>query len=156
MAFESRPWKLTFSTIDRDRNPGSVEMFVDTTLDFVAVEAKASAMVALVGALMDAAITNYTITRAVVDDVAPQPPETSDVERKGVFRFQLADGRFTSMSVPSFRNDKVIDGTNVINTSDVAVAAFVAAVIADGGDRVGIDIDELVSAKKTHRKSSKG
>lgn len=156
MAFESRPWKLTFSTIDRDRNPGSVEMFVDTTLDFVAVETKASAMVALVGALMDAAITNYTITRAVVDDAAPLPPETSDVERKGVFRFELADGRFTSMSVPSFRNDKVIDGTNVINTADVAVAAFVAAVIADGGDRVGIDIDALVSAKKTHRKSSKG
>lgn len=156
MAFESRPWKLTFSTIDRDRNPGSVEMFVDTTLDFVAVETKASAMVALVGALMDAAITNYTITRAVVDDAAPQPPETSDSERKGVFRFELADGRFTSMSVPSFRNDKVIDGTNVINTADVAVAAFVAAVIADGGDRVGVDIDNLVSAKKTHRKNSKG
>lgn len=156
MAFEKRPWSITYTFRDRDDNAGSATVFVDTTLDYVALETKAAALAASIGALSDAPITQYTISALYVDPAAPTPPETSDVERKGRFVFDLDDTRVTSVSVPSFKNTLVIDDSNLINVSDPLVATFVTAVIADGADRIGVDISALKSATKRHIKSSKG
>lgn len=156
MAFVSEAWDITVVFRDRDRNTSVTGAFYANNLPFVDVEAAASAFVAAIGALSDAPIVQYRITRAYRDDAAPQPPETSDVERKGYFFFRLADSRGTSISVPSIKNTLVVDNTNVINTSDPLVAAFVAAVQTSGTDAIGTDIVVLEKAEKRHRGSRKG
>lgn len=156
MAFENRPWSITYTFKDREGNVGSATVYVDETLDWLGVEAKASAMAGFMGNLSDSPITQYTISRLVTDPVSPQPPEISDVERKGRFVFKLADTRTTSVSVPSIKNSLVIDGSNLIDTANVAVAAFAAAVIEDGADRVGVDINNIASATKRHIKNGQG
>lgn len=156
MAFENRPWSITYTFMDRDKNVGSATVYVDTTLDFAALETKASALALSMGALSDAPIVQYSITRLVVDPAAPVAPEGSDVERKGRFVFKLADTRQTSVSVPSLKNTLVIDGSNLIDQSNILVSTFVTAVVADGADRVGVDIDALISATKRHIKNAQG
>jgi|SRR6056297_85149 len=51
----------------------------------------------------------------------------SDVENKGFFGFESAAGFASSVTIPGFRADKIDDDTNLIDTSDADVDAFVTA-----------------------------
>ncbi len=156
MAFEAQAWAVNLQFRDRDNNTARTSVYYDAGLPFVDIETAAAALVAAAGALSDAPIVSYAVMRSFEDTAAPQAPEIADVERKGVFQFQLADTRSTSMSIPSLKNTLVVDGTNVINRSDPLVVALVSAIEAAGTDSIGTDIIRLTKAEKRHIKSAKG
>jgi hypothetical protein len=166
MAFTRNPtYCLTLSFIDRDKNKGSTEFFVDTVNTVVEITTALEAtIIPTVQALSDAVITGWSISSAAVDLASAAPAETSDVERKGIFPFQAASGANYTMQIPSIKNTLVIDGTNVIDQTNAAVSTFVGMVISNAmlalvrpRTYLGSDVTRLQSTPtKKHRKSSKG
>jgi hypothetical protein len=166
MAFTRQPtYCLTLSFIDRDKNKGSTEFFVDTVNTVLEIiTALEATIIPAVQALSDAVITGWSINSTSTDLAPAVPAETSDVERKGVFVFQAANGASYTLQIPSIKNTLVIDGTNVIDQANAAVTTFVDMVVSDvllalvrPRTYLGSDIARLFSTpNKKHRKSGKG
>jgi hypothetical protein len=164
MAITTSPyWNLSLTFKDLDTNTSQMQFLLPDTvvLDDV-VAAIDGAFGALVSPLSDAVLVGYSLSRGGTDYAAPDAAETSDVERKGVFTFKADNGQVLRVSVPSIKNSLVINKTNIINTGDTAVAAFIAFItggilgvgqpVTNGGGSAA----QLLKAEKTHVQSSKG
>lgn len=156
-------WQLGLTFQDRDKNTSQMQLLLpDAIVIADAVAAIDGAFGALVGALSDAVLVGYSFSRGGYDYAAAIAPETSDVERKGSFSFRADNGQVLRVTVPSIKNTLVVDGTNKINESDAAVAAFidyilngVAGVLAPTTNAGG-NPAQVINAVKTHRGSSRG
>lgn len=166
MALVSAPtYNVSVGFIDRDKNRSTVQFSVPTTVTVGALSSQLgdSLLPALAG-ISDAVIESWSITASAKDDgAAALAPESSDVERKGVFSFRADNGAAYVCSVPSIKNSLVIDETNVIDRAAAEVAAFITAVTDPGllelgkpSTYLGADIIQLDKARKTHRGSSRG
>lgn len=159
-------YTLTISGQDRDKNKSSIQFYVSTANTVLEViTAIENTIIPAVQAVSDMLVTGWTISSAAeLDDLSGLAPESSDVERKGVFSLGCADGTSMVLQVPSFLNSLVIDGTNTINTTAPAVIDFIDMIISDAvlalvrpRNYRGIDVNSLVKAPyKRHRASSKG
>lgn len=155
---------LTISTMDRDRNTSQIGFNINNGGTLAIIElAITSQIIPKVAAIMDCAVTGYTITTGAHDHSPAMPPESSDVERKGVFSFRAANGSSYVVAVPSIKNTLVIDETNVIDKVQADVAAFIAMVldgavlgIAHPVTYLGSDIVSIVKGVKNHRGSGRG
>lgn len=161
---------LTYDTTlvfqDRDKNTASVSARFDSALTASGLETELLALGAAIAAVVDSVLVaiSYTRTLQEIDQtVLNSAPETSDVERKGVFVFNTSYGTNSKMELPSIKNTLVVDGSNIINMADAAVIAFLAAV-APGTPGAASPLDPAggtltfsgTAAHKMHRKSSKG
>jgi hypothetical protein len=148
--------------IDRDNNKGSTAFYLPATTLLADAITAAGQYATLVAAISDATYEGYSISTGAHESAQAQPPETADVERKGVFTFTDSAGFSSIMSVPSIKNTVVIDGTNKIDDADTNVTAFVAGVVTGAGLAAraisyhGVSFASVRRSKKSHRKSSKG
>lgn len=154
---------VTVSLVDRDRNVSTITTHIPTASDIADIEAAiTSTLIPALTGISDALVKSWSITRSAVDDTAASDaPETSDVERKGVFSFRADDGSAYVINVPSIKNTVVIDRTNLINIADTGVAAFIAAIVTGGtgaapSSYLSSDIVLLDHARKMHRGSRHG
>lgn len=162
----SSVYNITITGVDRDKNRGSIQFYVDTGNTILeVVTAISTTIIPRVQAISDMLITGWTISSVAEEsDLSAQAPESSDVERKGVFSFGCSDGTTMVLQVPSFLNTLVIDGTNTINTTAAAVTNFTEMVISDAvlalvrpRNYRGVDANSVVKAPyKRHRRNSKG
>lgn len=93
------------------------------------------------------------------------PGSTADVEEKGVFQFGTALGTYTSVNIPCISDSDVVDGSDELDTSDVEIAAFIAAMtggitltdlsVVQPTDSREEDITNLVFARERFRSSGK-
>lgn len=159
-------WSATATFQDRDRNNSTMSINLPAALTFAAAETAALAFFNAAAATSDAVLYNYGLSKGATDYdlLVALPPETSDVERKGVFQARAANGQIVKFEVPSIKNTLVVDGTNVILVADASVTAFIAAILDTGlgaGNsavtNAGADlIANHGTPHKIHRKSSKG
>lgn len=164
MALVIQPiYNVTLSLVDRDRNVSSMTLHVPTSYDIGNIEAAVvTTLIPAVQGISSAIVKSWSVSHSAVDDAAASDaPEESDVERKGVFSFRADDGSAYTVSVPSLKNTVVIDRTNLINTGDALVLAFMAAMITGGVDAppstyLGSDLIQLDHARKMHRGSRRG
>lgn len=149
---------------DRDNNVGgfSVGYGSTNTLANIIAEVEEDLLPAAIGAI-DGRVIGYTISYGALSDDFTQAPETSDIERKGVFQFQAANGQITKIELPSIKNTLVVDGSNVLNVADPLVAAVETAFLTPGVDGLAPVTNtgsNLVTRKgfphKMHRRSRKG
>lgn len=151
---------------DRDKNTSNTSVLFPTgnTVANIIAELEEDLIPALVGA-SDAIVVGYSINFGATDydNLALQAPETSDVERKGVFMFRAPNGQIGKMEVPSIKNTLVVDGTNVINMADPLAAAVETAILTAGVDGLqpSTNTGAAYTARegtphKIHRKSRKG
>ena len=165
MAFVRRPvWGLNFTVKDRDSNTSTLGFFVDSVNTVLEMEtAVADFYLPDLQALTDGSIVSWGLTSVWEDAAAALAPETSDVERKGVFSFRAANRAAFTMSVPSIKNSLVIDRTNLINPVDTAVSKFISDMLSSGllalvrpRTYLGSDIASFEKAEKHHRGSTRG
>lgn len=114
----------------------------------------------LINGMTNGQLVRVTVQQGYYDNAPVQPPEESDVERKGLFSFNVEGGGVSSFRIPSFDNALVIDGTNTINTTAPAVSNFTAAMV-DAGlfDLYGMGNfrgSKLISVNNAPRKVHKG
>lgn len=157
-------YRVSVSMRDRDNNISNVGFNYPAANTIGNVEAELTGtVIPAIAAISDAVVVGYSINYGAGDDVAPVAPETSDVERKGVFTFRVDNGQVVKYEVPSIRNTLVVDGTNVLNPADAAVIAFIAAITSPGIEGLqpvsnvgGLIVSQASPARKMHRRSSKG
>jgi hypothetical protein len=168
MALTAAPvMEATFSFKDRDNNIGRTSVSLLGTLTYEDASASALEVGARMQAVSDAQLVAITLTYKLTDPalVGVLAPETSDVERKLRFSFEGATPNLKSrIEVPSVLNTLIVDGTNVADKTNAAVAALITAVLnptlgAGTGPVTasGDDLAAFVGAPtKIHRASSKG
>lgn len=166
MAITPSPtYNVSVSLVDRDKNRSSVSFHVPTTVTVGALaDQMGSSLLPAITGVSDAVIESWSITLSATDqDAVDLAPESSDVERKGVFSFRAANGAPFVCQVPSIKNTVVIDETNIIDREDADVAAFITAVTDPGllelgkpATYLGSDIVRLDKAVKKHRGSGRG
>lgn len=152
---------------DRDNNISSVSFYYPSGNTVANIQAEVEdTLIPAIQALTDGVVSGWGIMFNAVDldlDPATDAPETSDVERKAVFVFSNGAYSTTKYEVPSVKNSLVVDGSNVLNVADPAVAGFIAAVQTAGVDGLkpsaigNAAINKLKGTPhKIHRKSTKG
>lgn len=156
-------YDIAITLIDLDWNSSSMSLHFPASEAIATVEAfVVSDVIPAIQGISNAVVKSWSITRSAIDNAAvADAPEESDVERKGVFSFRAADGSAYTIGVPSLINDVVIDRTNLINTGDTLVVAFLDAMITGGtgalpSTYLASDIVRLDHARKTHRGSRGG
>lgn len=155
---------LSLSLLDRDRNISTLSFsMANGGLLAILDAAITGTIIPAVEAITDALVIGYTLSSGAHDYAPGLPPESSDVERKGVFSFRAANGASYVVAVPSFRNTMVIDRTNQIDLANASVVAFVNMItdgavlgIASTKTYLGSDIVGIVKAVKKHRGSGVG
>lgn len=162
--FQNPFYTITVNFQDRDLNVGSTQIYVgNNVLVSEIITALDNIFVPGVTALSDATYIGWSISRGAVETTPALAPETSDVERKGIFTFVGANNRPVTMQIPSIKNTLVVDRTNKINATDAAVVAFTNLMV-DGAVMglarpvtvTGADIVRFKDAYKAHRGSSQG
>lgn len=163
VAAGTQAMNVTFE--DRDLNTSVVSFFVPSAVVTADVNTFATGdLVTTLGGLSDAFIRRVTVTRSFENDTYVQPPESCDIERKGMFSWRASDRTTSKNEIPSIKNTLVIDGTNNLNIADPLVSAFIAMMVDAGlldvyglGNYRGVKITGTASApRKIHRASSKG
>lgn len=90
--------------------------------------------------------------------IRSSPDSNSDVEEGARFSFRSAIGALTNLRLPTFDEAKMVSGTQVVNTADTAVDAFVDLMVIGNGvgagfghpsDDHGEDVVSLESARES-------
>lgn len=150
---------------DRDNNTSTITFYLNSALGLAgdADAAVSGFILPALAALTDAVILSYSISFGQTESAPAVAPETSDIERKGVFTFRAANGATMKQEIPSIKNTLVVDGSNVLDRANAAVATYIAYMLAGGPlnlanprTYLGSDLVNVITTKKTHRGSSKG
>lgn len=160
----NRPVSMTLTIADLDNNKRTASVIFPGTLSIADLLLNLGAVEGAIAGLTNGFIVDGTITIDLrqTDPFGAGPPESSDVERKGVFVFTTDAGTYAKYEIPSIDPSLVVDGSNVLDRANPAVQAYITLMtggVAGLGQPVtgaGIALDALFSAKKTHRGSSQG
>lgn len=160
----NRPVEMTITIQDRDNNKRTTSVIFPGTVTIADILANLAAVEAAVAGITNGYIVDGTVTINLLQttDAAEPPPESSDVERKAAFVFLTDAGTYAKYEIPSVDPALVVDGTNVLDRNNAAVAAYVTLMtggvpaVGNPVTGAGIPLDELFSVKKIHRGSSKG
>lgn len=156
---------VTYRFADNDGNVGTLTLYAPDVVvgENVKTWAQGTGYTTVL-AMTNASILGYTISINVYQTAPQAAVEASDVERKGVFTFPVSGGGRSTFSIPSIKNELVINGTQFLDESNAAVIAFIA-MMEDTGlfDTVGLGnfrgdalLAHTIKPKKTHRNSAKG
>lgn len=156
---------VTYQFVDLDGNKASLTLYAPDVVigENIKTWAEGTGYTTVL-ALTNASILGYAISIQVKQNAPQAAVEASDVERKGVFSFPVAGGGSSSFSVPSIKNELVINGTQFLDEANAAVSSF-TAMMEDTGlfDTVGLGnfrgdalLAHTAKPKKTHRNSGKG
>lgn len=157
---------LTFQ--DTDKNLATTSFLIDANIFGVSFTTWfANVYIPAIALLSDARLLSYRVSQMWYETAPVEPAETSDVERKGSFTFKTDTNQVVRMEIPSIKNALVFNGTNQIDVGQPAVALYVRLMtglelLADNATPFqpssvsGGDIKSVASARKMHRRSSKG
>lgn len=155
------PVGVSVTVEDRDKNRSTVTVSIMPleTWTIADIEAFSGSLEAAVALLTDGFIVGGNIS-IPLNQALPyaQPPEKSDVERKGVLTMRTSNGLSVGkVEIPSLDNANVIDGTSEINRTSAGYLALSSLLLSPPVvNGVGFAMDEVVRAYKAHRGSRRG
>lgn len=156
---------VTYQFRDLDGNPGSLTLYAPNAVIQADLDLWAQGDgYTTVLALTNASIVGYSTSSSFLQDAPQAAAEASDVERKGKFPMRVQGGGVSTFSVPSIKNELVVNGSNILNPAAPEVIAMLA-MLADTGliDLYGLGNfrgDKLLAPSrppyKAHRGSTEG
>lgn len=160
MAFVAKPiTTITFTFRDNDGAESTSEVLIPGATTPANAVTFATALRPLVAALSDAVIVSQNIILGYYENAIPTIP-SSDVENKGVFQFNSANGIKSSIAVPSILESLLQGNNKDIDQALTAVSDFIAAMTAglsaiqpsnlSGADLVGVR-DAYKQNRRSHR-----
>lgn len=146
----ARPIEIRYTVQDGDGKQGNFTLNVasDTPLDEMQpiIDTIGQVLIQLTGgAVIDAQYTvkaNLSASTWFVD-LANATNPLADVEEGAVFVWESYDGYRTSVRIPTFREDLIVQGTDLVDQADTDVQAFVSFylngvdTVAEGGALTG-------------------
>lgn len=162
MAFVAKPSILiTYTIRDNDGKNSTTDVQIAGATAPADAVAFATALRALMAPLSDGVIVGQNVIIGSYEDAVPVIAR-SDVEDKGVFLFNTANGRPSSLALPSIAETVLQTNNEDIDLANVAVTAFIDAVtlglgtpLVQPANASGGDIVSVVEAYKQNRRSLK-
>ncbi|NJK81338.1 MAG: hypothetical protein HC914_16200 [Chloroflexaceae bacterium] len=163
MAFVAKPTiTISYSVRDNDGKQSSTEVQIDGATPPANAVGFADALRALIAPLTDGVIVGQNVIIGAYEDAIPVI-NRSDVEDKGVFIFNTANGLASSIAIPSVAEAVLQANNEDIDLTLAAVGAFVDAFTLGAGTPLvqpanasGGDIVSVKEAYKQNRRSLKG
>lgn len=158
MALTAKPTlSLVITWRDNDGAQATTEIQLPGATTPAAAATFASSMIPLLEPLSSAIIVGYNVIFGQIENNIPAIPE-SDVEDKGFFLFNTANGNRSSITIPGFLNTLLLDDNTDINLADADVDAFVDALTLglaalQPSNNSGADIVSVREAYKQNRRS---
>lgn len=159
---------VTIAIKDAKGKSATTEFNFPSTFTFADIALFAAQAAGRINNIIRGKITGVTVSQAITDFTgitlrADAEPE-ADVEEGAKFQFKTEGGFYTSMRLPTFDEDLIIDGTRNVDLTNAAVDTFVdsmvtgAPVVALGGvlepsDKRDEDIVSLEFAKEEFQSS---
>lgn len=151
------PTEITVGVRDYNNEDSTTSVFFPTAAELATVTGQIAGVEAVIAALTDGFIYGGGLSRRfnqTNDPPAEGAPQSSNVQRKGVFVFENSFGTTNKYTIPSIARGLVNPGTRQIDRTDPAVIAYVAmmtsAVVGLGGLRAiggnGYNLVRLVDA----------
>lgn len=156
---------LTFEDRDLNQSRSTFCLEVADTATLADIIGYANGLLNVVAPLTECNILDSGVHITLKQTAAPGTlaPEAAEVQRKGSFSFLTAAGTTGAMEIPGLSNLLVVDRSNTVDISNGDVTAFtdyiVNGPVGFGNGFVtgaGIQYSSFRSARKIHRKSSKG
>ena len=140
--------KLVYTIRDAKGKEATTEIKIPLTISLTNAINFAGAMAVLIDALIKGQIVNISIIASVtmssLTGIKTVPDADSDVEEKGAFGFVTDAGFPTAVNLPTFNEDFVLAGSDVIDLADAAVIDFTEAML------LGITAGVLVQPVDAH------
>lgn len=149
----------------------TTEFNFPASYDFQDITLFAAQAAGRINNLIRGVITGVSVSQVISDftgiTLRTDPEPEADVEEGAKFQFKTAGGFYTSMRLPTFDEDLIIDGTKNVDLTNAAVDTFVdsmvtgAPVVDLGGvlspsDKHDNDILSLEFAKEEFQSSRSG
>lgn len=158
MAFVLKPTlSIEFTFRDNDGARSTTEIILPGATTPAAAQTFATAIQPLLAALSDAVIVGMNVILGYYEDAIPTIP-SSDIENKGVFLFNAANGIRSSIAIPSVLESVLQPNNRDIDQANTAVDAFITAMTAGLGgtqpsNASGADLVTVRDAYKQNRRS---
>jgi hypothetical protein len=145
-------YTVTYTFLDETGSKATTQAYIRQGLLIQDVIARATALAAALGAVSNAQITGYTISRSWTEDAPTGPGAGSRVERKGR-TIWLADNYKTRIDIPSIAPAQILsDGA--LNRNSVQFLALRAVLLTDFlgdfTDSRGVSLDALAAAYESY------
>jgi hypothetical protein len=155
MAFVLKPTiTIEFSFRDNDGARSTTEVLLPSGTTAAAAVTFAAAIRPLIQALSDAVIVGMNIILGYVENAIPTIP-SSDVENKGVFTFNAANGIKSSISIPSILEAALQTNNRDIDQANTDVDDFVTAMTAglSGTVPCNLSASDLVTVRDAYKQN---
>jgi hypothetical protein len=150
---------ITYTVVDSNNNKSTVSFKLPAGTLGVEVNAVEAVLRPALLGIIEGALAGYTISYPVVEDALVLPPLGVEVERKGIFRFEMTNLARGNVEVPAISSAVFVPQTDVIDPNNAAVGTFVAAIRDDGVadttpvDAAGRFFVRYIDGYKYHRRS---
>lgn len=160
MAFVAKPTTtIVYVCRDNDGKNSPAELTIPGATTPAAAQAFATALRPLVAALLDSVIVGQNVIFGSYED-AIAITARCDVEDKGLFLFNTANGQPASIALPSISETVLQPNNEDIDLTNAAVAAFIDAMTLGLGTPLvqpvnagGADLVGIKAAYKQNRRS---
>lgn len=147
--------QYTIQFVDGSRSKSTTEFHVPFATAVADVFSQGNALIPLVAALTDCAITGHEVTFSYKDPAYVLPVAQSRVENKGEFRWIAENGVQSAMNAIPGIKQSVLLANGFIDNTNVAVLAFLAAALGGAwNDRHGNALAGVHSAMQLFRRTT--
>lgn len=148
--------QYTVQFVDGSRSKSTTEFHVPFATAVADVFTQGNALIPLITALSDCAVTGHEVTFGYKDPAYTAPAVGSRVENKGEFRWIADNGVQSAMNgIPGIKQS-VLLANGFIDNTNAAVIAFVTAALAGAwNDRHGNALAGVHSAMQLFRHTTK-
>lgn len=158
------PFSLVYTIRDAQGDPSTTQVHMPTSFSIAQYTEFAASMATLIDAMLHGRVEQAELcfTADLSGLTGNTILSTSDVEEVGAFVARTTEGRPVEINVPALNDGVVVAGTNQLDITDPAVAAFVTmledGIAVTGGTIVPSDVGEddleaVVSFTKETRSS---
>ena len=122
--------KIIFTIQDNKGKISTTEVKIPTGISIGNMIEFAQDLAVLIDAITNGQIIGVSLAIGVDTaglGLTAAPGSTADVEEKGSFQFFTESGFYTSVNVPCISDSDVVSGSDVLDTADADIAAFIAA-----------------------------
>lgn len=155
MAFVAKPTTtVTYTFRDNDGKQSTTEVILPGGIAPAAAVTFANSFRALLAPLTDAVIVNQNVLIGSYENAIPVIP-SSDIENKGVFSFNSANGLISSIAIPSILESVLQPNNADIDQALAAVGDFISAMTLGlaGTQPVNASGADLVSNKFAYKQN---
>lgn len=158
-------YTLDFTIYDRNKKASHAVLNLPTATTVAQIAAFVEAYAPLLEATLMGAITDCTVSYSVALPAGLRTDALDEADREEGAEFVWAavsgaDRFFSRQRIPTFRETKLVTGTNQVNLDDADISALVTVMLAGtaGGipcDSRGVDITDLWSAEDSFKRYPK-